>query len=350
MIGNQAVQAHALTGRQHAFGIMTCAICPSCAREHRDDARLCTDCGTPLTLAVCAACEAINAIDAGSCHQCGAQFDREAWDVDAAPDPGAEDLPPSPVEDVTFVLDPVGTTAAAQPDGEDVIALGEERYVGDDARQHALADATPIAFAERAVHALTLPESPFTVGDGRNASSARAAPARRAHLGIAFAVVLAAGAVGYWAFDVPTLRGVVSNSLARANAIAPLVSPARIERRVERADNRVAQTASAANAGSAPGPADTRSTIAAGANATATPNGAMPERAANDSPAIEAAAPGAPDVPAERPTATKPRSATVTHRPSSRTYAQATPSRRADPDAVATKRLIDRDLGRFLAR
>ena len=85
MIRNQALQAHALTVPQHAFGIMTCAICPSCAREHRDDAHACTDCGAPLTLAVCAACEAINARDAASCHQCGVQFHREPWIVDVAP-------------------------------------------------------------------------------------------------------------------------------------------------------------------------------------------------------------------------------------------------------------------------
>lgn len=350
MIGNQAVHAHALTGRQHAFGIMTCAICPSCAREHRDAARLCTDCGTPLTLAVCAACEAINAIDAGSCHQCGAQFDREPWDVDAAPARETEDFPPSPVDDVTFVLDPVGATAEAQPDADDVIALGEKRYVGDDARQHALADATPIAFAERVVHALALPEAPFTGKEGRNVSSAATTPARRAHLGIAFAVVLVAGAVGYWAFDVPTLRGVVTNSLARSNAMAPSVSSARIERRIERGNNRAEHPASAANAGAARIPADTRSTIAASTDDTAAPKAAMPDRATNDSPAIEAAAPPARDVQAERPTAAKPRSATVKHRPLSRAHAQGTPSRRADPDAVATKRLVDRDLGRFLAK
>jgi hypothetical protein len=349
MIPNQAFHAHALTGRQHAFGIVTCAICPSCAREHRDDARLCTECGTPLTLAVCAACEAINAIDAGSCHQCGARFEREPWNIDAGPAPAVDDLPESPVEDVAFVLDAAETTVAFPSCTDDVIALGEKRYVGPDARQHPLADATPIAFAERALHALPLAEAPFTGTDApRNVRTLT--PARRAHLGVAFAVIVVAGAVGYWAFDVPTLRGVVANSLARADAIASLVSPAGVRPHVERADNRAAHAPSVATI-SAPVPAGNGPAPGATTGATATPTDALPERASKDASAIKApAAPSARDVQTERPAATKPRSATVRHRPSARAHSQAAPSSQADRGAVATQRLIERDLGRFIAK
>jgi hypothetical protein len=348
MIRNPALHAHASTGRQHAFGITTCAICPSCAREHRDDSRVCTECGTPLTLAVCAACEAINAIGAASCHQCGAQFEREPWNIDAGPAPAACDLPESPVEDVTFVLDAVDTAVTEPSDADDVIDLGEKRYVGPDARQHALADATPIAFAERAMHALPLGEAPLA--DSPHDARATTTPARRAHLGVAFAVVMVAGAIGYWAFDVPTLRGVVANSLARAIAMAPSVPPARTRPSVERANNQAARASSSANSVSASVRADDRSTSGVTTGNTSTAADAMTERTSSEAPATEAAGASAPDAKTERPVATKSRNATVKHRPSSRAHAQPAPSPRADPDAVATKRLIERDLGRFLAR
>src|SRR6185437_11993880 len=105
MIRNQAIHAHAPIGRQPVFGIAIHAICPSCAHEHPDDARVCTECGTPLTLAVCATCEAINAIDAVSCHQCGARLAGKPgsagvgpapWTVEAAPAPWSTDVEPAP--------------------------------------------------------------------------------------------------------------------------------------------------------------------------------------------------------------------------------------------------------------
>jgi hypothetical protein len=108
------------------------------------------------------------------------------------------------------------------------------------------------------------------------------------------------------------------------------------------------QASSPAHPNDAPVPEDPRSTLGLGTGDTATPTDAAPERAGNDSPSIEV--PGTRDVQAERRTATKPRAATVKRPPSSRAHPQATPSRRADPGAVATTRLIERDLGRFLAK
>jgi len=352
MMRNHAVHAHAKAEPQHAFGVMTCAICPSCAREHRDDARTCTACGTPLTLAVCAACEAINAIDAASCHQCGARLDREPWSVDAAPASETDDVREAPA-DITFVFDTVHTTVPAPDSSDDVIALGEKRYVGPDARQHALAEATPIAFAERAMHVSALPEATLTGPGARNPRTPRL-PARRAHLGVAFAVVVVAGAVGYWAFDVPALRGVVANALGGPHAVAPFASLVRTQPGVEHANDGHVRLPPASNPVSSAADAVDASARNAPPTATATQTPAIEEAVPdNDSSSEAKAGSGAREVQADRSAATKPRTGSAEQRRSARAHARAraaSPPRPADRAAVATQRLIERDLGRFLAK
>jgi len=363
---NQAVDARALMGRQHAFGMITCAICPSCAREHPDDARLCTACGTPLTLATCAACEAINAIDAARCHQCGADLSPASSSVAKAhvvDDDANVEGPPD--TEPTFVFDAVETTAPS--DGDDAfIALAEERrYVGPDGGKHALAAATPIAFAERVAHDIHEADA-FGTSEPSPRVAERARPARRAHLGVAVVLVLATGIVAYFAFDVPKLRAVVANTLARANSIALLASPVPSPHPVERADNAPAQPApapvpaptlapaitpapppapppapaSTPAPDTTPAPAPTPARTSEPVHATPQPGGVAPASSARSTQAAG-------------PRAAKGRNADTPRRAASRTHSPSTvtpPRRTVDRDALETQRLIDRDLGRFLAK
>jgi len=406
MIRNQAIHAHAPIGRQPVFGIAIHAICPSCAHEHPDDARVCTECGTPLTLAVCAACEAINAIDAVSCHQCGARLagkpgsadaapapwsadveptpwsadvepapwsteaapapwstdvDPASWSVDAAPAPWSVDAAPAtaaddfrePPTEATFVLDTVEKTIAAQSDAEDdVIALGEKRYVGPDALRRALPGATPIAFAERVGHALSLAGTPSFGSDATSdiRLAGRHATRRRAHLGVALALVIVAGVSGYWAFDVPKVRGVIATTLARANAIAPRRAPQSALSSIERADNAQPPAPATPSPASSPRVPEMQPAAASPAIETVTETSAPPARASSDAPANEVApAPIAHDLRTAPGVSTKKRNADARRGSISRVHPQSSPHP-PDRDALETQRLIERDLGRFLAK
>jgi hypothetical protein len=85
---------------------VTRAICRFCARVNPEGARFCNECGSPLTLVGCPRCEAINALDADRCHQCGEAL------------PGrAHAAPPkirSPQPNVNATISASGAPAAAQ--------------------------------------------------------------------------------------------------------------------------------------------------------------------------------------------------------------------------------------------
>ena len=388
---NQAGDAPTLSTRQHAFGIMTCALCPSCAREHPEGARLCTACGTPLTLVACATCDAINAIDAAQCHQCGAALPRH----DAkAPEPSPRSEGAGRLRDSEGAVprfrdsegarqrlrrdEPAGrrsreaapaitstpifaATAQRADPGDDFVALAQERrYVGIDGGTQALADATPIAFAERVAHALPVDfdelPTPESARPGRTVTTrARRASHHGAHIGVAVALVTLAVLGAYFAYDVPALRAIVANAFSRARLVASPASPSSASPPPE------APAAAHETLPPTPGPTGTAPQSAPAVDASnAQAHAPAPT---NTGPAADAAAPGAsagagsaaqperaPAVPDATPS--KPRPARAQERAPTRAPAQQAPStqRAPDRDAEATRRLIERDLGPFLTK
>jgi hypothetical protein len=325
--------------------MITCAICPSCAREHQQDARLCTACGTPLTLATCAACDAINAIDALRCHQCGTGLAPAAPSViraHAGRD-STEESSVSPDAYPAFVLDAIDADGDAE---DDFSALaGEKRYVGPDGGRHAFTDATPIAFAERVAHALPEPPSFIPPDMPRVAPRAPRASARLAHVGVAVVLVIAVGAGAYFAFDVPAMRAVVARALARADAFATLAMPARPARTVERTDKAVPNPAPSRAPDAAP---STPMPAAAPASEAASPVLDTPGRTTTDASANRVTPPSGVRTQVVEPATGKPRKPVVPRAASPRSRASTT--RPVDRDALETQRLIARDLGGFLAK
>ena len=161
-------------------------------------------------------------------------------------------------------------------------------------------------------------------------------------MGVALAFVIVAGAASYRAFDVPTVRAVIAATLARANAIAPLIASPGATSPIERADNAGLPSPSTASRTSSPA-------LAAPGFETVTapspPAGASSDASANEATPV----PDAQTMQATPGMSTKGRTADTRRGSNARTHPQ--PSRHsADRDALETQRLIERDLGRFLAK
>jgi len=68
---------------------MSTLSCRFCAHRNPPGAKFCSDCGSPLALKPCPKCEAITDVDAELCRQCGAPFDAAVATDAAAEAPGS---------------------------------------------------------------------------------------------------------------------------------------------------------------------------------------------------------------------------------------------------------------------
>lgn len=315
---------------------MSHAICPLCAHVNPDGARFCNECGSALTLVACPACEAINALAATHCHQCGAALET--------------------VERETHVAGSQTSDAMSVP-----TAASSETPLRD-----AATDRTPIALAERFERAPASARSapprrplphkrdftavptepaPFPretsfdeprIGSEREHEQGverpRRAGARRAGLPVAVvAIVLVALAAGSYYGWLRTTQSNVTPPRVDANAApADAAKPRAPVAPVPPATSSEAASTAAAAPSEPPAPPSSRSTPSAIPGGASRETTTANERATSPSRA-------APATPSGEARATRARSST-------------TAAPKVDKDALATERLIERDLGRFLPR
>jgi RNA polymerase subunit RPABC4/transcription elongation factor Spt4 len=75
---------------------MSTSSCRFCAHVNPEGAKFCNDCGSPLHLKPCPQCEGITDVSAENCHQCGAPFV-----TSGAADALAKSIPANPIADAT---------------------------------------------------------------------------------------------------------------------------------------------------------------------------------------------------------------------------------------------------------
>lgn len=86
---------------------MSTLSCRFCAHRNPPGAKFCSDCGSPLELKPCPKCEAVNDVGALLCHQCGARFD-------AAPATDAAAQDPNPFQPTSDLDDRAGARGVPQ--------------------------------------------------------------------------------------------------------------------------------------------------------------------------------------------------------------------------------------------
>jgi hypothetical protein len=315
--------------------------CSFCTSSNSPDAKFCNQCGSPLGLKPCPACEAVNEAAALACHQCGA-----ALDV-----PSVEQI----------------TSSMEQSTAAEAAALTEQASpVAEDAPIH-----IPESFADRlerdaGLHAFERVEPRIAHSADRDAPEAitpyvRSTPVRprgRAwRAPIALAVLAAIAGAGYYAYkrDVPGLDRLAAFALAGRNSEAPAS-----------AESRSSESRAAAPASDAPAadvPSKTQQPVEASTSTTPSVtagNDAKPAADANPASAalvsVQPGAPGQPQIdaastqlgasstkPKARPSAAPSRNDDEAARQRVDTAGRS--RRQADADAIATQRLIARDLG-----
>jgi hypothetical protein len=316
---------------------MPSSSCRFCRHANPPGAKFCNECGAPLHLRPCSHCEAVTDASAGTCHQCGAAFDAEdAPSIVAATAHAATNEAASSV--------PQTHSDRTQPSPRDSAARPRISVRGDaDEDVPASSDLTRIAEPDPSTH---IPEwlaerfdaanrvgvargrTPGAESDpnastGATSKEREEAPSRSllgeydAHsprrrlsplLAIA-AVALAAGAYYAWFYAAPSV---------------PVTTPA------------AAPAPSAAHGDATVPPAPVASPPSSPAAAPAEPLLLTPRRAPRVQPERGTAATTAANAQARRATSDAERS---TNRTTQR-----------ERDADQTRRLIARDLGRFMTR
>ena len=316
--------------------------CSFCTSANSPDAKFCNQCGSPLGLKPCPACEAVNEAAALECHQCGAVF--EAPPAAEAMDTVSAQASPAMTESIPATPLPVDAAADAPIHIPESFADRLER----DAGLRAFERVEPrIGHAEDR-------DAPEAVTPNLRSTSMR--PRGRAwRAPIALAVLVAIAGAGYYAYkrDVPGVDRLAEFARAGRHAEAPASA------------ERQSQEAPPAAAASGTRPADVSSqpTDAVQNAPHSTPATAAPDAPASESNPASAALvsvqPGAPGQPQVDAASTQPgaTSATPKVRPSAapssnddeaarqRTDAVGRSRRQAEADAIATQRLIARDLG-----
>ncbi|HKU87059.1 MAG TPA: zinc ribbon domain-containing protein [Casimicrobiaceae bacterium] len=344
---------------------MSTISCSFCTSANPPDAKFCNQCGSPLGLKPCPACEAVNEAAAKRCHQCGAAFDV------LAVEPIASSMEPATAAVATDAVSDLSSPAAAEsipaaPFTVDA-ALDAPIHIPESFADRLERDAGPHAF-ERVEPRIAPPEE-------RNAPevgspylrSTVARPRERAwRAPLALAAFVAIAGAGYYVYtrDVPGLDRLAEFALAGRRAAAP----ASVESRSGESPGATAPsdvpTPDAASkptnaAPNAPQSTPASATAVAGAPATES----NPATAALVS--VQPGAPGQPQAhgastlsqvdagstqsapgsanPKARPSAAPPRNDDEAAR--QRTDAASRSRRQAEADAIATQRLIARDLG-----
>ena len=344
--------------------------CSFCTSANPPDAKFCNQCGSPLGLKPCPTCEAVNEAAALECHQCGAALDvpsveqiassMEQSTVAEAEGTVSEQM--SPAAEATDSVSEQASPAVA----ESIPATPLTVDAAQDAPIH-----IPESFADRlerdaGLHAFERVEPRIADSEDRDAPEAatpylRSTPVRprgRAwRAPIALAALVAIAGAGYYAYkrDVPGLDRLAELARAGRQAEAPASAESQPGESPAAAPASDAPAAEVRSKGTQPVEASTSTTPSATAGTDAQPaSDANPAAAA-----LVSVRPGAPGQPQVDAASTQPgaSSATPKARPSAAparnddeaarqsTDAAGRSRRQAEADAIATQRLIARDLG-----
>ena len=328
--------------------------CSFCTSANPPEAKFCNQCGSPLGLKPCPTCEAVNEAAALECHQCGAALDVPS------------------VEQITSSMEQSIAAEAEGPVSEQLSPAAVESIPATPFTVGAAEDAPihiPESFADRlerdaGLHAFERVEPRIAHSEDRDAPEAatpylRSTPmplrGRAWRAPIALAVLVAIAGAGYYAYkrDVPGLDRLAEFARAGRHAEAPAS-----------AERQSPEAPPAAAASGAPATdVSSQPTDAAHNAPNSTPAKAAPDAPASESNPASAALvsvqPGAPGQPQVDAASTQPGASSTTPkaRPSAaparnddeaarqRTDAASRSRRQADADAIATQRLIARDLG-----
>ena len=379
---------------------MSGASCHFCAHRNPTGSKFCNECGSPLDLKPCPHCEAMNHVGVDRCYQCASAFaidtDREVVEMGIGAS-RATAFAPKPAAGAPTTSDTIPVAFSEHASAEGRKAAPQEPYMagaGTQARDSVDGE-LPSPFAAPRTPA---PRTEAAI-DMQRAQAVRAYRVPRKgfpYAALALVVLCAIGAGGYyyayesgtWSRIIAAVRSRVDHGGSNAQLAAPAGAkpPGQAVARegAPQADSSLpaspmnAPAASASPTAVAPtppsapmAPTTLESTPAAvvspATNATdsARATGATPENSARatgatpetvDAPAAASAsapshAPSATPAPARPSRAARARSAPVTRTspPSSTaSTAQQSAEVHVDRDALATQRLIERDLAGFL--
>jgi hypothetical protein len=378
--------------------------CHFCARTNPAGSKFCNDCGEPLDLKPCSHCDAFNHVAVDRCYQCGTPFEAKQEPL-AVPEPttvgGAADSAvaahpqaPPPRLRVEPTLDPLERIP---------VALSDRLEARTERVAERVSDAPPplMPLAEEPD-----PDADADVDwvDPREERAARSElrvrrRARAAYAAAAALLLCAVAAAGYVAYDTGLLSPAIDWARTAGRNIvaasAAMIGEVRGARRGERADSPPWTDASSGRSGSGIAPSDSATTTSPPSGGGTTGSGGAASAAADSgtpspAPAITAAPVEAPVPLATRtlgdpsqpsavgtspsPTARVERPASGNARHASRAESASKASRSArndsphpsarqappkqsrsapaqpaaDKDALATQRLIERDLAGFL--
>jgi hypothetical protein len=353
---------------------MSSSICHFCTHGNPAGSKFCNQCGSPLDLKPCSQCDAMNHVSVDRCYQCGTAFATEngvleVAEVGAAGIPAAESaaaarsVPPPTLYD-NPQLGPANRIPVALSDRIDA---STERVAIPGQPTHPL---TPFADA---THSDDIDDDDDWTDPRRLHAARKGLRAERRHHWLAQGAlagicVLVIGAAAYYVLD----TGMVPRAVQMARALeagderpanvapAPASPQAPAQASAAPAPPKASAdegTAPAANAGTTSPPAAASSSVPS----SASPSAASPAPASVQSPAAAAstaaASPsGAASTPSSSTTtvANAPTERAAAHEPARRVSREPSPRSRpatppsVDRDALATQRLIERDLAGFL--
>ena len=327
--------------------------CNFCTHGNPDGSKFCNECGAQLNLAPCSRCDAVNTASARLCFQCGALLSSAftEWSVPAGWSPasgGAAGSATSSMASVASVESPWvdhGTTSVALADAPEPLPaarpFAESGAIHASADDDAFVEAAPFVESAGDSDETSLAPSPGGRPDYPEHHS------RRAH-GILLAIlVVAVAGGGYWlsvnpmraddqrATTAPSTSAQEHVSSAPA-APAPTADTA-VEVRDSPARDPVATTASTPPAPATPDASGAGEPEPSHENATSAPAASTPAP-------VEAQVPVT-TPPAPSPVGTPPRTnARVVADAQRRAATTARTREQAERDAIATRRIIARDL------
>jgi hypothetical protein len=333
---------------------MSSVSCPFCSHANPQAAKFCNQCGSPLDLQPCPKCEAMNHVAVEQCHQCGAPLRTSGQSASAEPLTAATTAP---------VSEPASAGGAdAMPDSIP-IALSS-RMAGDPEPEPVSTLSAPRAAA--APEQRAAPRSPPSADDaGAPPMTVDAryppwqAPRRRGALRVVLAAVgvcVIAGAALY-AYEgglMPAMSD-LSDALPAKDAQPPVTPGGSASGTADGATPRAPEaprdeTIAPAVAPRAAPPTGPAMAPAPTPQVTAPAQSSSPEPESTTRPALTT-----PPAASARSSSAAPSAGTAAQRPPASSRTARTPARQgdapsqADKDALATQRLIERDLKGFVA-
>ena len=310
--------------------------CNFCTHANPEGSKFCNECGSPLHLVPCAQCQAINSASDPQCFRCGAPLSANTKEDMLAPAMAG-------AESSLATTDSVPTAFADRLDTLpwDLRAPPTEPSVTGE-------DHPPIAVATAAGPAVDGDDRPFDPSDWlRTTNGGRPSLAPRLFLGVA---VIAVAGVAYWMSVNPT-RSPDPGTVGTAPAAGPGTAPG-----APTAPSQPADTETETRASPAGNSLPTAGSVTQPAEVSQSP----PTPRESISPNSEAGAPPSKQTSASLDTQSSSRSSstqsavgktakTTTPRPAidarSSTVTPARTPEQAERDALATRRLIERELG-----